>query len=69
MALARTRSVSIDGICGHVVEIEADIASGLPGTALVGSVDGSLSEARDRCRAAVVNSGRSWPGRKVTIAL
>ncbi|MDQ3592744.1 MAG: YifB family Mg chelatase-like AAA ATPase [Actinomycetota bacterium] len=69
MALARTRSVSIDGIRGHVVEIEADIASGLPGTALVGSVDGSLSEARDRCRAAVVNSGRSWPGRKVTIAL
>ncbi len=69
MALARTRSVSIDGIRGHVVEVEADIASGLPGTALVGSVDGSLSEARDRCRAAVVNSGRPWPGRKVTIAL
>ncbi|CAN5846284.1 YifB family Mg chelatase-like AAA ATPase [soil metagenome] len=69
MALARTRSVSIEGIRGHVVEVEADIASGLPGTALVGSVDGSLSEARDRCRAAVVNTGRAWPGQKVTIGL
>jgi len=69
MALARTRSVSIEGIRGHVVEVEADIASGLPGTALVGSVDGSLSEARDRCRAAVVNTGRTWPSRRVTIAL
>jgi magnesium chelatase family protein len=69
MALGRTRSVSIDGIRGHVVEIEADIASGLPGTALVGSADSSLTEARDRCRSAVVNSGGTWPNRRVTIGL
>jgi magnesium chelatase family protein len=65
MALGRTRSVSIDGIRGHVVEIEADIASGLPGTALVGSADSSLTEARDRCRSAVVNSGGTWPNQRV----
>ncbi len=69
MALARTRSVSIDGVRGHVVEVEADISRGLPGTTLVGSVDASLSEARDRCRAAVLNTGRSWPNRRLTIAL
>ncbi len=69
MALARTRSVSIDGVRGQVVEIEADISRGLPGTTLVGSVDASLSEARDRCRAAVLNTGRSWPNRRLTIAL
>jgi magnesium chelatase family protein len=69
VALARTRSVSLEGVRGHVVEIEADIASGLPHVALVGSVDGALTEARDRCRAAVVNSGRPWPQRKITIAL
>lgn len=69
MALGRTRSVSLDGVRGHVVEIEADISNGLPGTALVGSADASLNEARDRCRAAVVNSGRCWPTRKVTIGL
>ncbi len=69
MALARTRSVSIDGVRGHVVEIEADISSGLSRTALVGSVDSSLNEARDRCRAAVSNSGRAWPSRKVTVGL
>jgi len=69
MALARTRSVSLDGVRGYVVEIEADITGGLPHVALVGLPDTSLTEARDRCRAAVVNSGRSWPNRKVTIAL
>jgi len=69
MALARTRSVSIDGVRGHVVEIEADISSGLSRTALVGSVDSSLNEARDRCRAAVANSGRAWPSRKITVGL
>ncbi|MDQ3663937.1 MAG: hypothetical protein M3353_04665 [Actinomycetota bacterium] len=69
MALARTRSVSIDGVRGHVVEIEADISNGLSRTALVGSVDSSLNEARDRCRAAVSNSGRVWPSRKVTVGL
>ncbi len=69
MALARTRSVSLDGVRGHVVEIEADITAGLPQVALVGLPDASLTEARDRCRAAVVNSGRPWPGHRVTIAL
>ena len=69
MPLARTRSVSLEGVRGHVVEIEADIASGLPRVSLVGSADGALSEARDRCRAAVVNSGCRWPSNKVTIGL
>jgi magnesium chelatase family protein len=69
VALARTRSVTLEGVRGHVVEIEADIASGLPHVLLVGSADGALTEARDRCRAAVVNSGCKWPQHKVTIAL
>ncbi|MBA2640983.1 MAG: YifB family Mg chelatase-like AAA ATPase, partial [Nocardioidaceae bacterium] len=67
--MARTRSVSLEGVRGHVVEIEADLAAGLPHIALVGLPDPSLNEARDRCRAAVVNSGRTWPQRKVTIGL
>ena len=69
MPLARTRSVSLEGVRGHVVEIEADLASGLPQVLLVGLPDASLAEARDRCRAAVVNSGCPWPQRKVTIGL
>src|SRR3954463_14637342 len=40
------------------------------GTTLVGRPDASITEARDRCRAAVTNSGFTWPStRRVTILL
>ena len=57
MALARTFSVALVGVRGHLIEVEADIASGLPATILVGLPDTALREARDRIRAAIVNSG------------
>ena len=69
MSLARTRSVTLSGIEGHVVEIEADLADGLPGLTIVGLPDAVLHEARDRVRSAVVNSGEAWPSRRMTIAL
>lgn len=69
MALARTRSVVLVGVHGHLVEIEADIADGLPGVSLIGLPDAALAEARDRIRAAVVNSGQKWPARRITLAL
>ncbi|WP_433160010.1 YifB family Mg chelatase-like AAA ATPase [Kribbella sp. CA-247076] len=69
MPLAQTWSVALVGLEGHLVEVEADIAQGLPKTTLIGLPDASLSEARDRVRAAVVNSGERFPDRKVTIGL
>jgi magnesium chelatase family protein len=69
MALARTRSVTLVGVEGHVVEVEADLADGLPGLTMVGLPDAVLHEARDRVRAAVVNSGEAWPSRRMTLAL
>ena len=69
MALARTHSVALIGITGHVVEVEADIANGLPATIMVGLPDTALREARDRIRAAIVNSGQTWPPHKITVGL
>ena len=69
MALARAWAVTLIGLDGHVVEVEADLAQGLPGLALIGLPDASLQEARDRVRAAIVNSGESWPQRKITVGL
>jgi magnesium chelatase family protein len=69
MTLARTYSVALVGVEGHVIEVEADIACGLPATILVGLPDTALREARDRIRAAIVNSGRDWPKTKITIGL
>jgi len=67
--LARTHSVALIGVTGHVVEIEADITNGLVGMILVGLPDTALREARDRIRAAIVNSGEEWPQRKITVGL
>ncbi|GAA2756818.1 YifB family Mg chelatase-like AAA ATPase [Actinopolymorpha rutila] len=69
MTLARARSVSLSGVEGHVVDVEAHIGNGLPGFSLVGLPDAALAEARSRVRAAVANSGQGWPQRKLTVAL
>ena len=69
MPLARTYSVALIGVNGQVVEVEADITNGLVGMILVGLPDTALREARDRIRAAIVNSGEEWPQRKITVGL
>ncbi|QEM46087.1 YifB family Mg chelatase-like AAA ATPase [Mycolicibacterium grossiae] len=69
MALGRAFSVAVRGLQGHLVEIEADITSGLPGVHLVGLADAALQESRDRVRAAVTNCGNTWPMARLTLAL
>jgi magnesium chelatase family protein len=69
MTLARTRSVTLAGVDGHLVDVEAHLADGLPGLSIIGLPDAVLQEARDRVRSAVTNSGQSWPSRRITIAL
>lgn len=67
--MAATHSVALDGLVGRPIEVEVDINSGMPGTIVVGLADTIVNEARDRVRAAVVNSGTSWPDQRVTINL
>jgi magnesium chelatase family protein len=69
MPLARTHSITLVGVQGHPVEIEADIENGLVALLLVGLPDTALREARDRIRAAVVNSRETWPQRRITVGL
>ena len=69
MALASAWCVALVGLDGHLVEVEADLAQGLPGLAVIGLPDAALAEARDRIRAAIVNSGEAWPQRRCTLAL
>jgi magnesium chelatase family protein len=69
MALARTHAIALVGVQGHPVEIEVDIENGLVGLLLVGLPDTALREARDRIRSAMVNSGESWPQRRITVGL
>ncbi len=69
MGLASAWSVALLGLEGRVVEVEADIGPGLPRTVMVGLPDTALYESRDRCKAAIGNSGHRWPDKLVTINL
>ncbi|MGW5368752.1 YifB family Mg chelatase-like AAA ATPase [Streptomyces sp. NPDC004009] len=69
MGFARTCAVALVGVEGVVVEVQADLEPGVAAFTLVGLPDKSLSESRDRVRAAVVNSGGEWPQKKLTVGL
>ncbi|MGW0733464.1 YifB family Mg chelatase-like AAA ATPase [Streptomyces sp. NPDC002851] len=69
MVFARTCSVALVGVEGVVVEVQADLEPGVAAFTLVGLPDKSLTESRDRVRAAVVNSGAEWPQKKLTVGL
>ncbi|NLU75085.1 ATP-binding protein [Streptomyces sp. HNM0575] len=69
MGFARTCSVALVGVEGVVVEVQADLEPGVATFTLVGLPDKSLTESRDRVRAAVVNAGADWPQRKLTVGL
>lgn len=69
MPLGRTWAVALVGLAGHLVEVESHLASGLPAFTIVGLPDASLSEARDRVRAAVASCGLPWPARRITVNL
>jgi len=69
MGFARTCAVTLVGVEGVVVEVQADLEPGVAAFTLVGLPDKSLTESRDRVRAAVVNSGGEWPQKKLTVGL
>lgn len=57
------------GVSAPLVTIEVHISRGLPGLTLVGLPETTVREARDRVRSAIINSGYTFPARKVTINL
>lgn len=69
MSYAQVRAVAVLGMAGQLVVVESDVASGLPGLVISGLPDAALNQSRDRVRAAVVNSGESWPQRRLTVNL
>lgn len=69
MPVGRSRTVTVTGVVGQVVDVEADVGAGLPRTVLVGLPDTAVNEARDRVRAAILNSHLKWPNHRLTIGL
>ncbi|GGK41055.1 ATP-binding protein [Micrococcus flavus] len=67
--IGRTRSISLAGLRGDVVDVEADIAQSLPGFTLLGLPDQALQESRDRIRSAARNAGLPLTRRHLTVNL
>ncbi len=67
--LARARTFTIEGLQTRPVAVEVDIRAGLPAFTIVGLADAAVREARDRVRAAILNSGYEFPARRITANL
>ncbi|GAB7388125.1 YifB family Mg chelatase-like AAA ATPase [Bacillaceae bacterium] len=65
----KCKSAFVIGIDGYIVDVEVDIANGLPSFDLVGLPDSSIREAKDRVRAAIKNSGFAFPLQRITVNL
>lgn len=64
MSLATVHSRALDGLAAAPVTVEVHLANGLPSFTVVGLADTEVKEARERVRAALDNSGLSFPANK-----
>ena len=67
--IAIIKSIVPFGYQAKAVEVEGDMNRGLPAFNIVGMANKTINEARERVRSAIVNSGFSFPSKKVTINL
>jgi len=67
--LSKTYSFGLLGLDAYPVEIEIDVASGLPAINLVGLADAAIKESKERVRSAIKNSGFKWPAQRITVNL
>ncbi|NTW01405.1 MAG: magnesium chelatase, partial [Oscillochloris sp.] len=67
--LAKVYSCAVIGLEGMLVEVEVDIAGGLPAFTVVGLGDAAVQESRERVRSAIRNSGLNFPLKRLTVNL
>jgi magnesium chelatase family protein len=67
--LARVSSATVIGIEAAPIDVEVDVAVGLPGCHIVGLADAGIREGRVRIRGALENSGFKLPPRRITVNL
>ncbi len=67
--MAKVYSAALVGLSAEIVEVEADISTGLPTTIIVGLPDVSVQEARERVRSSIKNSNATYPRTRVAVNL
>src|SRR5207344_1399220 len=67
--IRRVATVAFEGIEARAVDVQVQVAPGLPAFNIVGLPDKAVSEARERVRAALIASGLALPARRITVNL
>ena len=67
--LARITSCTVTGVSGMLIDVEVNVARGLPTFSTVGLPDNAVRENKDRVKAAISNCGYEFPNRKITVNL
>lgn len=67
--IAKIHSAIPYGYDGHLVEVEASVSKGLPTFNIVGMADKTINESKERVKSALINSGFSFPNKKLIINL
>ena len=67
--LARSSTAALAGIEAYPVQVEVDLAPGLPALVIVGLADAAVQESRERVRSALRNSGLRLPLSRVVVSL
>src|SRR6476619_4923772 len=65
----RVSTVAFEGIEARAVDVQVQVAPGLPAFAIVGLPDKAVFEARERVRSALIASGLALPARRITVNL
>src|SRR5208282_166111 len=65
----RVSTVAFEGIDARAVDVQVQVAPGIPAFNVVGLPDKAVSEARERVRAALIASGLALPARRITVNL
>ena len=66
---AKLTAAALLGVDAYAVEIEVDVAGGLPGMMIVGLPDAAVQESRERVRSAVRNAGLPFPATRIVVNL
>ncbi|MCV6603178.1 MAG: YifB family Mg chelatase-like AAA ATPase [Cohaesibacter sp.] len=67
--VAHVQTVAFQGVTAISVDVQVQVASGLPAFTIVGLPDKAVAESRERVRAALIASGLSLPPKRITINL
>jgi magnesium chelatase family protein len=67
--ISKALSCTVIGVDAHLIDVEVDIAQGLPAFTIVGLPEAAIKESKERVKAAIKNCGYRFPDSRITVNL